>query len=83
MHMMATLSATGLNDAAKVDMHKRWYFGLLQSVFASPESQQLRMNPMVDVIAARPVNGGDPVDFFFNPEWHFVRLQHSLSAPKS
>ena len=111
MHMFATLSATGLNDAAKVDLHKRWYFGLLQSVFASgngktastawktisvpeeyvvlmalrmkPENQQLRMNPMVDVITARPVNGGDPVDIYFNPAWHFVRLQHSLSAPKS
>ena len=111
MHMLATASATGLNDAAKVDMHKRWYFGLLRSVFASgdgktvatawktisvpeeyvvlmalqmkPENQQLRMNPMVDVITARPVDGGDPVDIYFNPEWHFVRLQRSLSAPKS
>ena len=111
MHMFATLSATGLNDAAKVDMHKRWYFGLLQSVFASgdgktastawktisvpeeyvvlmalrmkPEKQRLLSNPMVDAVTARPVDGGDPVEIFFNPQWHFVRLQHSLSAPKS
>jgi hypothetical protein len=111
VHMWATASAAGLNDTAKIELHKRWYFGLLRSVLASgdgktpatawktisvaeeysvlvpmqlkPEKQRLLMNPMVDVITARPVNGGDPVELYFNPEWHFVRLQHSLSAPKS
>ena len=39
MHLLATASATGLNDAAKVDMHKRWYFGLLRSVFASGDGK--------------------------------------------
>ena len=110
MHMLATASATGLNDAAKIELHKRWYFGLLQSVMASgdgktpatawktisvpeeyvvlmamqlkPEKQWLLSSPMVDGIAARPVNGGDPVNLYFNPEWHFIRLQHSMSAPK-
>ena len=111
MHMLATTSATGLNDAAKIELHKRWYFGLLRSVFASgdgktpgtawktisvpeeyvvlmalqlkPEGQALLASPMVDKITARPVNGGDPVELFFNPEWHFVRLQARLAMPKS
>ena len=41
------------------------------------------MNPTVDAITARPVNGGDPADIYFDPEWRFVRLQHSLGTPKS
>ena len=56
---------------------------VLMALRTKPENRQLRMNPMVDVITAGAVNGGDPADIYFDPEWHVVRLQHSPSAPKS
>ena len=111
VHLWAIASAKPLGDSAKIELHKRWYFGLLRSALATgdgktpatawktisvaeeysilismqlkAEKQRLLMNPMVDGLTARPVGGGDPVELYFNPEWHFVRLQHSLRAPKS
>jgi hypothetical protein len=58
-------------------------YSVVMSLQLKPGGQQLLASPMVDKIRARPVNGGDPVELYFSPEWHFIRLQHSLSAPKS
>ncbi len=111
VHLWAISSAKPLNDTAKIESHKRWYFGLMRSVLATgdgktpatawktisvaeeysilismqlkPEAQALLMDPKVDKLTARPLGGGDPVILYFNPEWHFVRLEHMLATPKS
>jgi hypothetical protein len=104
VHMWAYGDAKQIGDTARMDIHKRWYQGLIQSVLKTgdgktPETawktisvaeeyavlqyfglargtQTLIKHPpvMIDKLTAKPIAGGDPVDLYFNPELHFVRL---------
>ena len=107
VHMWAYGDAKHLGDNALMDIHKRWYQGLIASVLKTgdgktPETawktisvaeeyavlqyfglargrQALIMQPvMLDKLTATPISGGSPVDLYFNPELHFVRLAHDL-----
>lgn len=107
VHMWAYASANELQDAGKMELHKRWYQGLVGSVLKTgdgltpetawktisvaeeyavlqykhlrPGAQALLMHPaMLDRLTAKPIDGGDDVVLYFNPELHFARLDHDL-----
>ena len=107
VHMWAYASAKELQDADKMELHKRWYQGLIGSVLKTgdgltpetawstisvseeyavlqykhlrPGAQALLMHPRpLDRLTAKPVDGGDDVVLYFNPELHFARLNHEL-----
>lgn len=105
VHVWAYMDAKKMGDAKRMDMHLRWYRGLIESVLKTgdgktPETawktisigeeyavlrylglaptRQALVKGNIDMLSARPASGGQNVDLYFDPAWHFARMQRDF-----